>query len=75
MSMHVGIVTVAVVCLLSGVFALVAGGSAAMPTAMTFVIISILASAVDNALRQLEARLKALEERLAKCERISQSAT
>jgi hypothetical protein len=70
MSFHAGIVTIAVVCLLAGVFLLVAVGRTAIPTAMAFVIISTLASAMDNALRQLEARLKTLEERLAKSEQI-----
>jgi transcription elongation GreA/GreB family factor len=53
---------------------MVAYGRAEMPTAMAFVIISSLASAVANAQRQLEARLKTLEERLAKCEQIPASA-
>jgi hypothetical protein len=74
MSLHAGIVTISVVCLLGGVFLMVAYGRAEMPTAMAFVIISSLASAVANALRQLEARLKTLEERLAKCEQIPASA-
>jgi len=65
MSLHAAIVTIAVACLLTGVFLMVTGGRTAIPTAMTFVIISILASTVANALRGLETRLKTLEERLA----------
>jgi hypothetical protein len=64
MSLHAGIVGIAVACLVGGVLLMVAYGHTAMSTAMAFVIISALA----NSLRQLEARMKTLEERLAKSE-------
>jgi hypothetical protein len=74
MSLRAAIAIIAILCLLLGIFLMVAYGRSMLQMAMVFVIISTLASAVANAIRQLEARLTALEARLAKCEHIPASA-
>lgn len=70
MNLRTAIAILAGASLLMGVVLMFAYGNAKMPTALAFVFISILGSTVANAFAQMEARLKAMEERLAKCERI-----
>ena len=49
--------------------ATVGHATATLPAALACIMFSVVSSTVFNAFSQLEARLKALEERLAKCER------
>ncbi len=51
------------------------GGTMALPAAIAFIMLSLLSSTMYQAFIQVEARLKALEERLAKCERTTASAS
>jgi hypothetical protein len=74
MSIRASIQIISFAFLLGGIFLWATTGRTALPMAMVFIMSSVLGSTVATAIQQMEARLKALEERLARCERIPASA-
>jgi hypothetical protein len=71
MTMHAAIRIVSITMLAAGIALLAIVGRVATPMAMSFIMVSVLGGIVATALQLLDARLKSLEERLAKCERLS----